>query len=161
MGVSGSGKTTVGSALAEQLEWHFFDADAYHPQTNIDKMARGHPLTDADRQPWLERLRDLIREHIRNDRPCVLACSALKQHYRDVLQGDDAKRVTFVYLKSDADLIRRRMEQREHFMRPALLQSQFDIIEEPTNAVVVTVDRPIDEIVRHIIRAYTQNASPD
>lgn len=151
MGVSGSGKTTVGLALAERLGWRFFDADAYHPPDNIDKMARGRPLTDADRQPWLETLRDLIRDHLAEDRPLVLACSALKQHYRDTLGDVATGSVTFVYLQGSFDVIYQRMQQRDHFMKPNMLQSQFDTLQEPTDAIVVTIDRPVDEIVRKIL----------
>lgn len=151
MGVSGSGKTTVGLALAERLGWRFFDADAYHPPENIDKMAAGKPLNDADRQPWLETLRDLIRDRLAEGRSLVLACSALKQRYRDILQDTDAGNVTFVYLRGDFEIIEQRMQQREHFMRPELLQSQFDALEAPTDAIGVDIDRPVDDIVHKIL----------
>ncbi|MEJ2293012.1 MAG: gluconokinase, partial [Deinococcales bacterium] len=143
MGVSGSGKTTVGKRLASRLGFAFADADAYHPQANIDKMAAGVPLTDEDREPWLGRLRALIEEHAAEGRSLVLACSALKERYRRTLKrAEPAARVQIVYLKGDFDTILARMRRRKgHYMKAGMLQSQFRDLEEPTDAVTVDVDR--------------------
>ena len=130
MGVTSSGKTTVGRLLAAELGYHFYDADDFHPRANIDKMRRGIPLDDADRLPWLETLRDLVRRCLTENTDAVLACSALKEVYRRYLLVDS--QVTLVYLKADQDLIRQRLQQRQgHFMNPALLESQFATLEEP------------------------------
>lgn len=147
MGVSGSGKTTIGERLAERLGWPFYDGDDFHPPANRDKMARGIALTDADRAPWLAALRDRIDELSRAGRPAVIACSALKRAYREMLSVDRAD-VRLVYLKGDYDLIRRRMETRAgHFMNVDLLMSQFDTLEEPANALVVDASQPSENIV--------------
>jgi carbohydrate kinase (thermoresistant glucokinase family) len=135
-GVAGSGKTTLGKALAARLELPFFDADDYHPAANIRKMESGQPLTDADRELWLSRLREVIQNQLR-DVGAVLACSALKQSYRDKLQGSD-ERVRFIYLDGTRELIQERLMTRTgHFMHPHLLQSQFDILEPPADALRV------------------------
>ncbi|CAN5836395.1 gluconokinase [soil metagenome] len=153
MGVSGSGKTTVGSLLAARLNWPFFDADEFHPQANIDKMARGVPLTDEDRQPWLRAIRDKMSDLERNDTSAVLSSSALKRDYRDLLlEGDDA--VELVYLKGSYSLLGSRLETREHhFFKPELLKSQFEALQEPQNALVVMVDQNPDAIVAEILAA--------
>jgi gluconokinase len=140
MGVSGSGKSTIGAQLAERLGWRFFDADDFHPPANIAKMQAGIPLTDADRAPWLERLAILLREEIAAGRPPVLACSALRQRYRDVLLAN-APGVALVYLRGDEVLIQSRLAARSgHFMPAALLRSQFDALEEPVGPGVLTLD---------------------
>lgn len=151
MGVSGSGKTTIGRALAEALQWPFFDADDFHPPANIAKMAAGQPLDDRDRAPWLAAIRDRIVEHLDAGRPCVVTCSALKARYRDQLrrQGEP---ILFVHLRGDFETIRRRMTERQHFFRPELLQSQFDALEEPDDALVVAIDQPVDAIIATILR---------
>jgi gluconokinase len=136
MGVTASGKTTVGRLLASALGYLFYDADDFHPRANIDKMQRGIPLNDADRLPWLETLRDLVRRCLAENRDAVLACSALKDVYRQYLLVDP--QVTLVYLKADQDLIRQRLLQRQgHFMNPTLLTSQFATLEAPTQAIEV------------------------
>lgn len=139
MGVSGSGKTTLGRLLSQRLGWDFYDADDFHPAENIAKMARGQPLTDADREPWLDRLRDLIAACKATNHPGVLACSALKQKYRRrLIQNDPDVRV--VYLKGSYDLIWSRMQTRtDHYMQSNLLKSQFDALEEPSDALVVDI----------------------
>jgi len=129
-GVSGAGKTTIGKLLAAQLGWHFYEADDFHSHANIEKMRSGHPLTDEDRWPWLQRLREQITRSITAKKNAVLACSALKRAYRDRLRvSDDVK---FVFLRRDyavvADQLRHR---RGHFMNPELLQSQFADLEQP------------------------------
>ncbi|MEX2540322.1 MAG: gluconokinase [Trueperaceae bacterium] len=142
MGVSGSGKSTVGGLLARRLGWEFADADTYHPQANILKMAAGIPLDDEDRMPWLVALRSLIDEHLAAGRSLVLACSALKRQYRRIL-AEGSERVSFVYLKGSRELILRRMSERSgHYMKPELLDSQFEALEEPADALVFDIDLP-------------------
>ena len=149
MGVAGSGKTTIGKLLAENLGWQFFDADEFHSAGNVAKMKSGIPLTDADRRPWLERLRRTIRETLKKGESGVLACSALKQSYRRILLIDE--RVQLVYLKGDHDLIQARLQQRSnHFMNPELLRSQFESLEEPTEGLRVDIRLSPAEIVQVI-----------
>jgi gluconokinase len=153
MGVSGSGKTTVGKVLAEQLGWAFVEADDYHPAANVEKMHRGEPLTDDDRRPWLAALRRRVDEACERGENVVLACSALKHAYQDYLERDDPACVVYVYLHGSEDLIRRRLAARKgHFMNPALLHSQFEILEPPADAVRVDVAPPPDVIVAEIRR---------
>jgi gluconokinase len=150
MGVSGSGKTTVGLRLAGELGWRFYDADDFHPPANVAKMAGGVPLDDADRLPWLESLRALIRDCLARGENAVLACSALKASYRDYLLVDG--RVKLVYLKGDLELIRRRLEKRSgHFMRAEMLESQFATLEEPGRESHVDISATPAEIA-HAIR---------
>ena len=149
MGVSGSGKTTAGSLLAQQLGWEFADADDYHPAANVDKMRNGIPLTDADRAPWLDALRSLIADWIKQATSVVLACSALKQAYRKKLRVDQQVRV--VYLKASPELLAQRLlERRSHYMKKEMLESQLATLEEPEDAVVVDADRTTKEIVHEI-----------
>lgn len=151
MGVSGSGKTSVGKSLADHLGWDFYDADDFHPPENVAKMASGIPLDDTDRAPWLAALHDLISSSLRNDRPGVLACSALKERYRYRLV-DGCKDVQIVYLKGSYDLIWSRMEKRtDHYMKPHMLKSQFEALEEPVNALTMDVAMPVDDMVQEII----------
>lgn len=151
MGVAGSGKTTVGESLARRLGWTFYDADAFHPAENVAKMANGTPLNDADRAPWLAALQALISASVQENRPGVLACSALKESYRQQLLGDN-DRVAVVYLKGSYDLIWSRISQRQdHYMKPHMLRSQFDTLEEPTTALIVDVSQPVAEIVQEIL----------
>ncbi len=153
MGVSGSGKTRVGKSLASKLGWDFYDADNFHPPENVAKMASGIPLDDSDRAPWLAALHDLISSRLGTDQPGVLACSALKERYRQqLLAGNDG--VQIVYLKGSYDLIWSRMEKRtDHYMKPHMLKSQFEALEEPTNAVIVDISMSVDDIVQKIISA--------
>ena len=149
MGVSGTGKTTVGRLLAEQLGWKYFDADNYHPSANVEKMRAGIPLEDADRVPWLETLRDLIRGCLGRGESAVLACSALKACYRDYLLVDG--RVVMVYLKAGPEVIQSRLARRRgHFMNPSLLESQFDTLEEPPPATHLDASSSPEEIVKNI-----------
>lgn len=150
MGVSGSGKTTVGRLLAQELGWEFYEGDQYHPPENIAKMSSGIPLGDADRWPWLRRLRDLIAGLEAGGGSAVIACSALKQSYRDLL-GETGAAVTFVYLKGGGELIGQRLAGREgHFMPTSLLDSQFADLEEPQNAITAEVDRPPEAIAAQL-----------
>lgn len=147
MGVSGSGKTTVGQQLALELGWPFYDGDQLHPPANIAKMQQGMPLTDADRWPWLHIVQAHIEAWLQQGISTVLACSALKQVYRDYLIIDAAK-VKLVYLKGDYALIHARLAQRHcHFMPPELLASQFAALEEPEQGIVVDVGHPPETIV--------------
>jgi gluconokinase len=151
MGVTASGKTTVGRLLARACDYLFYDADDFHPRVNIDKMQHGMPLDDADRRPWLATLRDLVRRCLAENTDAVLACSALKECYRRYLLIDP--QVRLIYLKADRGLIRRRLQQRRgHFMSPALLESQFATLEEPQDAIWLDASlNPLDIItlIRH------------
>ena len=151
MGVAGSGKTTVGTLLAQRLGWNFFDADGFHPAENVAKMAIGIPLSDADRLPWLAALHELISASLRTDRPAVLACSALKESYRrQLLEGNPG--VLVVYLKGSYELIWSRMaDRKDHFMKPQMLKSQFESLEEPAGALVVDISKPVEELVEEIL----------
>ncbi len=151
MGVSGSGKTSVGQLLAKQLGWDFYDADDFHPPENVAKMANGIPLNDSDRAPWLAALHNLISSSLIADRPGVLACSALKERYRQQLM-DGNSHVQLVYLKGTYNLIWSRMSARSgHYMKPSMLQSQFDTLEEPKDSLAVDISMPVDEIVQEIL----------
>jgi len=146
MGVTGSGKTTIGRKLARSLGWKYFDADDFHSAANVGKMRSGVPLNDQDRTPWLESLQRLIQNSLANNEPAILACSALKQSYRDVLLVDE--RVKFVYLKGDYSLIKKRLTARSnHYMNPALLDSQFQTLEEPEGVLKVDIQSSPDEII--------------
>jgi gluconokinase len=152
MGVAGSGKSTIACLLAGKLGWSFFDADDFHPPENIAKMKAGLPLTDSDRQPWLERLSKLLRREIAAGRHPVLACSALRQSYRDTLLAD-TKGIRIVFLRGDGKLIASRIRNRsDHFMPNALLDSQLATLEEPSGPDVTTVDLALspEEIVASI-----------
>ena len=152
MGVSGCGKTTVGKALAAGLRVPFYDADNYHAQENLAKMATGIPLTDSDRAGWLTLLAAMIETETRAGHDGVLACSALKQSYRDVLVSR-SRNVRFVYLKGSYDLILERMKKRGgHFMKPEMLKSQFDTLEEPADAITLDVENSVDEIVKKALQ---------
>jgi len=155
MGVSGSGKTTIGRALADRLRWRFDDADDHHPASNVEKMRLGTPLTDADREPWLTALRKIIDASIKSREPGILACSALKQRYRDVLTVPGLR---FVHLRGDLAIIRARMEGRQHFMPVKLLESQFLALEEPRDAIVVDIALSVDAQVA-VIEAALQDAA--
>jgi gluconokinase len=153
MGVSGSGKTTIGRALAKSLCWGFSDADYFHSAANVEKMKNGIPLTDEDREPWLRSIRAAIEQWKRDEPGHVLACSALKESYREVLGQNDPE-VKFVYLQGGFDLICERLKERKsHFFNPALLRSQFDALENPKDALVVDVSRQLQEILELILAA--------
>lgn len=154
MGVCGCGKTLIGSLLAQRLGGVFEDADDFHPPENKAKMTAGTPLTDEDRWPWFRILRDRIGE-MRDKTGCyILACSALKQSYRDFLRGGDPhETLEFVFLKGSRELIGTRMAARKgHYMPTTLLDSQFAILEEPVDALVVSVEPMPDEIVAGILQ---------
>jgi gluconokinase len=154
MGVSGCGKTSVGQKLAERLGWDFYDADDFHPPENIAKMANGIPLSDEDRTPWLDSLRALVASCLQNDRPGVLACSALKERYRQKLL-DSNPGAQLVYLKGSYDLIWSRMASRPgHYMKPEMLKSQFDALEEPNNALTVDISLSVEQIVNLLYKEF-------
>jgi gluconokinase len=152
MGVCGCGKTTVGRALAEEFEWEFLDADDLHPPSNVAKMASGVALTDEDRWPWYERIAGELRRATAAGRHVVLACSALRQTYRERLSRGVDLRVA--YLKGDAATITPRLASRRgHFMPASLLASQFETLEEPRDAIVVDLAEPVEAQVAAITRA--------
>lgn len=151
MGVSGSGKSTVGKLLAAKLGYPFYDGDDFHPAANVEKMSRGIPLDDADRAGWLAALADLIRGSLQRGEAGVLACSALKQRYRDQLCLDPAQ-VKFIYLKGSYELIKARMLSRPgHYMKPGMLDSQFAALEEPADALTVDIGPSPEEVVVEVI----------
>ena len=153
MGVSGTGKTEVGTRLAEALGGTFAEGDDYHPPANVAKMRSGVPLDDADREPWLETMSREIGAWLDAGRTVVLACSALKQRYRDILKAGRPG-VRFVYLEGDEALIRSRLAgRRGHYMPASLLDSQFAALEEPADAITVSIDAPPDAIVAEIMKA--------
>lgn len=150
MGVSGSGKTTIGKQLAASLQWEFRDADTFHSPENVEKMRRGIPLSETDRLPWLKSLQTAIAEWLQADKNVVLACSALKQSYRQYLMLD-SDRVKLVYLKGSYQLIYKRLQMRQnHYMSAELLNSQFDLLEEPTDAISVDISAPTQVILQTI-----------
>jgi gluconokinase len=163
MGVSGSGKSTIAKALAERLAWTYEDADRFHPASNVAKMSAGHPLTDDDRWPWLRAIADEIDRVAASGGHAVIACSALKRAYRDILvHGRDDVRI--VYLDGSPELIASRMAARKnHFMPPGLLDSQFATLEVPgpdENPVIVSIDPPADAIVDNIARKLATGDTP-
>jgi gluconokinase len=159
MGVVGAGKTTVGLLLAQKLGWQFADADDFHSPENKNKISHGIPLTDGDRAPWLTGLRHAIEQWNAEGQNEVLACSALKRAYRDELENDG--KAQFVYLKGDYELIATRLRARHgHFASESILKSQLADLEEPTDAIVVSIDKPPDAIVDEII-AVVKTAYPD
>lgn len=150
IGVSGCGKTTAGQLLAEKMNITFIDADDYHPQENIDKMSNGIPLTDSDRTLWLDRLRLCAEEYLHTG--CVIACSALKKSYRDRLSIKIEKYILWVYLKGSYENILDRIQQRKgHYMKPKMLRSQFEILEEPDECLEINTMDSLQEIVIKII----------
>jgi gluconokinase len=158
MGVSGCGKSTIGTQIAIQLHWEFEDGDWFHPASNIEKMHSGHPLTDDDRWPWLNAIADFVDATRRAGNHAVIACSALKRSYRAIIVGNRPD-VRLVYLKGDIDLIARRVAARhEHFMPLELLQSQFAALEEPgpdENPIVVSIEPPPRAIVTQVLAVLT------
>jgi gluconokinase len=156
MGVSGSGKTVVGEALAKRLAWVFEDADSWHPASNIEKMQSRVALTDEDREPWIRSLSNAIRDWIAEKRDVILACSALREWYRNALREGvpDRESVRFVYLKGTYEEIDRRLSVRVgHFMPESLLKSQFAALEEPDSfeALVVDISHPVATVVDSIV----------
>lgn len=155
MGVSGSGKTTIARGVADRFGWELLEGDTFHPAANIEKMTKGIPLDDDDRRPWLEAIAAAVDEHLAAGKSIVVACSALKRSYRDILIGP-RKDVALVYLKGTHALIGDRMGQRKgHFMPPSLLASQFTTLEEPApdeKAITVLVEPPAEEVVAEVLK---------
>ncbi|MBS1799310.1 MAG: gluconokinase [Acidobacteria bacterium] len=153
MGVTGSGKSTIGELLAQRTGAVFADADDYHPPANKQKMASGHPLNDNDRQPWLETLNQLMRGWFKEQKSGILACSALKQKYRDTLaSGMPESAIHFVWLDGSPELLTERLAARHHeFMNPNLLKSQFDTLEPPADALRIVNDRAPEVVVDTIL----------
>jgi gluconokinase len=150
MGVSGCGKSTVGEALAQRLGWTFHDADSFHPPANVEKMRAGSPLNDDDRWPWLDRLNSVLRHKAAKREPVVLACSALRQRYRDRLAAKLSS-VLFVHLDGSFELIENRLRQRNHaYMPSSLLRSQFETLEAPQDARTVDIAKSVDQIVQEL-----------
>jgi len=159
MGVSGCGKTAVGSVLAQRLGARFIDADDLHPPANVEKMSAGTPLDDADRAPWLALLNSRLREAAAAGAPVVLACSALKQRYRDTLAAG-VPRLRFVHLAGSRDLIAGRLAARQHRYMPAmLLDSQFAALEPPAGAIVLDAALPLDALVDAAVLALAGSTS--
>jgi gluconokinase len=154
MGVSGSGKTTIGRLLAERMNWIFADADDYFPVVDKQKMAAGHPLTDEERAPWLLTLNGLLRRWDGEGTNGVLACSALKAKYHEVLeQAIPLTHIQFIFLDGPKDLIAQRLATRKHeYMNPMLLDSQLATLERPTDAFRIVNDRPPEEIVNQLLK---------
>ena len=147
MGVSGCGKSTVGLALAQRMGWRFVDADDFHPSANVEKMRAGIALTDDDRAPWLSKLNAVLRHSAAKGQSIVLACSALRERYR-VMLADRLPDLRVVHLTGSFELIEARLKARQHrYMPAALLQSQFNTLEPPTNALTLDIARPVGEIV--------------
>lgn len=163
MGVTGSGKSTIGTRLAARAGATFADADDYHPDANKAKMAAGEPLNDDDREPWLERLNGLMRGWVAAGQSGVLACSALKERYRATLAAGMAPgTVSFVLLKGTRELIASRLAGRRHeFMNPRLLDSQFATLEPPQEALWVVNDRSPEEVVSEILAGLASNGRSD
>ncbi|BAY77728.1 carbohydrate kinase [Nostoc linckia NIES-25] len=153
MGVSGSGKTTIGKLLANSLGWEFSDADAFHSLKNVEKMRCGIPLTEADRIPWLRDLQIAIKNWLQENKNMVLACSALKESYRQFLAVDN-ERIKLVYLKGSYELIQKRLQERHnHYMSEKLLDSQFNTLEEPLDTIYIDVIETPQVIVQNITTA--------
>ncbi|WP_282050017.1 gluconokinase [Maribacter aquivivus] len=150
MGVSGSGKSTIGKLLADKLQFPFFDGDSFHPEANVKKMKEGHPLNDDDRQGWLEKLNEVGIENLSTG--AVIVCSSLKQKYRTILGKNLENNHQFIYLEGSFELIDSRLRERKnHYMPAGLLQSQFDDLETPLDALTVSIDQTPDDIVNDII----------
>lgn len=152
MGVSGSGKTTVGTLLAQEIEYPFFDADDFHPKANIEKMKAGIPLTDTDRAPWLANLNQLAKEQAKI-KGAVITCSALKEQYREQLMTDIANQAILVFLNGTYEVLWERITQRTgHFLPPSLLQSQLDTLEIPADAITVDIAHTPKQVVQEILK---------
>jgi gluconokinase len=158
MGVAGSGKSAVGARAAERLGWVFLDADDFHPESNVEKMRHGIPLTDEDRKPWLERLHQEVKNRLGAGTSLILACSALKDTYRFLLhQG--LPTMNFVYLNVDHDTVLDRLRHRQaHFFPKELLDSQFATLQVPKDAIVVNANLPLDDVVQQVVAAAARRA---
>jgi len=157
MGVAGSGKTTLGRALAKVIDGLFFDGDDYHPEVNIEKMSRGEALNDADRKPWLKRITILIKEAVLEQKPVIIACSALKKSYREELSSGEIP-LKFVYLHASHEVLVKRLKSRyekeAHFMQPKMLDSQLEALEKPQTALVLDATESVQVLVNRVEEAY-------
>lgn len=161
MGVSGSGKTTIGNALSRKMGIPFYDSDYFHPEANIEKMSSGIPLDDKDREPWLERIRQFVIEHLPK-KSIIIATSALKETYRQKLDGElKPEEVQWIFLHGSYELLFQRISKREgHFMPESLLKSQFDALEVPhRNVIAVHVNQSVEDIVDEIIHRINSDSS--
>ncbi|MFP4364465.1 MAG: gluconokinase [Spirochaetia bacterium] len=151
MGVSGTGKTTIGKALAKKLDADFYDADDYHPKENKEKMASRKPLNDEDRKPWLRRLSRLIKNHLETNTTMVLACSALKKKYRNTLHASDPQ-VTLIFLTADYEVLKSRLQNRDsHFFPAELINSQLETLEKPEDALEIDVSACRETVLENIV----------
>ena len=158
MGVSGSGKSTVGQLVADKLSMPFIDADDHHLPSSIEKMAQGIPLSDKDRMPWLTAINNLAIEHLDLSSGAVIACSALKKKYRTQLNQSIETNVNWIYLKGDYDLIFERMKTRsDHFMGASMLKSQFEILQEPKDAITVDIAGSLSNVVGNTVAALSEH----
>lgn len=156
MGVSGSGKTTIGKKLAARVKLPFFDGDDFHSEANKEKMTTGHALTDTDRAGWLSNINTFAKEQMKK-KGAIIACSALKENYRKVLSTGITVSVYWVFLEGSYELIKKRLEERKtHFMPPKLLRSQFETLEEPGDCIKVDISKSPDEIVERIMAPLMQ-----
>lgn len=161
MGVTASGKTTIGRRAAARLGWPFYDADDFHPPANVAKMSRGEPLTDDDRTPWLDALHRLMAEHGQAGRHAIVACSALKESYREVLEHG-LTTVRFVYLKADPAVLQARLDHRRgHFMPKTMLPSQMAALEEPKDALTLDASRAPHELIERIVEYVGEEGAAD
>lgn len=152
MGISASGKSTLGSALAKKLGWEFLEGDDYHSQANIEKMRSGTPLNDDDRLPWLRSINRTLCRLDKDGRNAVLACSALKQHYRKIL-ARGIHQMRYVYLDGNPQLVRKRITNRKgHFMPPELFDSQIAAVEPPQNAIRVNIEQPVETQAEKVLQ---------
>ena len=159
-GVSGTGKSTIGKLLADKLQLPFFDGDDFHPQSNVEKMKSGNPLNDEDRKPWLELLAKELAFHESNQ-GAVLACSALKESYREILASQCKTDINWVLLNGSAEILTERLEARQgHFMGSKLLQSQLDTLELPNYGLIVDVQDSIENIVTDVSKKLVENSIP-
>jgi carbohydrate kinase (thermoresistant glucokinase family) len=155
MGVSSSGKTTIGELLSKHFSWPFFDSDGFHPEANVEKMRRGVPLTDEDRVPWLHAVRERIDAQVEANQSAIFACSALKSWYREILI-DGVPGLKLIHLVGSRDEIRQRAEQRVHQYMPAsLVDSQFETLEHPQNAISVSVSGEVSDTLKAILSKLT------
>ena len=155
MGVSGSGKTIIGSQLAKEIDWEFLDSDDYHSTAEVAKMTSGIPLTEADREPWLNVLRGLLIDRTKRGQDCILACSALTRDFRQKLLNG-IENFILIHLDGHYELIKTRMEERKgHFFKPALLMSQFETLEPPEDVLRIDIAKEPEEIVKEI-RSYLE-----
>jgi gluconokinase len=152
MGVSGSGKSTIGDRLSRRLGCSFYDGDRFHTPENIEKMSRGIPLNDRDRYPWLEKIRNLMTEISQRQETAVIACSALKESYRQFLTQDQHQTIVWVYLKGSYEQIQQRMMTRVgHYMKAQMLRSQLETLEEPQDALILDISLAPETICDRIV----------